>query len=190
MRSIRTVAATSGALSVTLCVSMLLLLGASVPASAQSPVGAGRIKPIISFNELMVKFVDQAADTIWSAAVHPPRRQCEWDWVEYRATQLATTGTLLRVGGTGPLDMQWRDSPRWAPYADNMTQIALEAARAARTHDKAALSKAGDALVNNCEACHRQFKPEIPTQNIVTHLSHAVPLVEELPPNCRAEGKR
>lgn len=157
--------------------------------AASADTRADPIKPVVSFNVLMVKFVDQAADSIWSAAVHPPHKQCEWDQVEYRATQLATTGVLLRVGGTGPLDMQWQSSPRWAPFADNMTQLALDAARAARDHNLAALKTAGDALVLNCEACHRQFKPEIPTQNIVTHLSHAVPLAEDLPPNCRAESQ-
>ncbi len=187
--------ALAGLIGPAVCLASPMVLSSALAAqpvqtALNDGAAAARIKPVISFNVLMVKFVDQAADTIWSAAVHPPRRPCEWDQVEYRATQLATTGTLLRVGGTGPLDMQWRDSPRWAPYADNMTQIALDAARAASAHDVAALKKAGDALVLNCEACHREFKPEIPTQNIVTHLSHAVPLAEDLPPNCRAGNKQ
>jgi len=169
------------------CASALALLGYDRPAAAQQykAVAAAQIKPVISVNALMVKFVDQAADTIWTAAVHPPKRECEWQQVEYRATQLATTGTLLRVGGTGPLDMQWRDSPRWAPFADKMTALALAAAQAAREKNVAAIKTDGDALILNCEACHRAFKPEIPSQNIVTHLSHAVPLAEDLPPNCR-----
>lgn len=177
----------SGLLGLAAAVLATTVIGADTP-SVTGPVGGAtdHIQPVISINALMVKFIDQAADSIWSAAVHPPRRQCEWDQVEYRATQLATTGVLLRVGGTGPLDMQWRNSPRWSPFADNMTQIAIDAARAARNHDVAALKKTGDALVLNCEACHRQFKPEIPTQNVITHLSHAVPLAEDLPPNCRA----
>lgn len=143
------------------------------------------IKPVISFNVLMVRFVDQAADAIWTAAVHPPKRNCEWDQVEYRATQLATTGTLLRIGGTGPLDMQWKDSAHWAAFADKMSELALAASQAAHAHDVGRIKTVGDQLILNCEACHREFKPEIPTQSIVTHLSHAVPLAEDLPPNCR-----
>jgi hypothetical protein len=182
-------------LTCALCAVVALGLIADAPAYAQpaAPAAsppAGDIQPVISINALMVKFVDQAADVIWSAAVDPPKRTCEWDQVEFRATQLATTGTLLRVGGTGPLDMQWRNSPNWAPYADNMTRIALQAARAATNRNIVALKKAGNALVLNCEACHRQFKPAIPTQNILTHLSHAVPLAEDLPPNCRLQDKR
>lgn len=169
-----------------LCVGALLPGGAQLAVAQQkTPAPTEPIKPVISFNLLMVDFVDQASDAIWTAAVHPPKRKCEWDQVEYRATQLATTGTLLRVGGTGPLDMAWAASPRWAMYADNMTQIALAAAKAAREKNIAELNKVGGELDSNCEACHREFKPEIPTQNIATHLSHAEPLSEELPPNCR-----
>jgi hypothetical protein len=83
--------------------------------------------------------------------------------------------------------MQWRDAPRWTVFADKMSSLALAAAQAARDKDVGAMSKVGDELILNCEACHRQFKPEIPTQNISTHLSHAVPLAEDLPPNCRAK---
>lgn len=185
----RRLSAVIGTLVVGSC-AMLLLTNSSF-VHAQSAAKSARdsspeITPVISFNILMVKFVDQAADAIWSAAVQPPKRACEWEQIEYRATQLATTGTLLRVGGTGPLDMQWRNAPQWAGYADSMTRIALQAAQDATRHDVAGLKKTGDALVINCEACHRQFKPEIPTQNIETHLSHAVPLAEGLPPNCQA----
>jgi hypothetical protein len=171
-----------------LCAGVVTLLWTTEKSAAQSATAiAAPIKPVISVNVLMVKFVDQAADAIWTAAVHPPKRACEWQQVEYRATQLATTGTLLRVGGTGPLDTQWSDSPRWTFFADKMSSLALTAAQAARDKDVAAMSKVGDALIQNCEACHRQFKPEIPTQNISTQLSHAVPLAEDLPPNCRAK---
>ena len=154
---------------------------AQQPSVANAPIP---VKPVISVNLLMVDFVDQAADTLWTAAVDPPKRACAWDQVRYRATQLATTGTLLRLGGTGPLDMQWSASPDWARFADNMTTLALAAAQAAKERNAPALKEVGDQLILNCEACHRAFKPEIPTQNITTHLSHAVPLSEGLPPNC------
>lgn len=173
-----------------LCTVIVTFLAHSRPAGAQQSASvpaarAAQIKPVVSINVLMVKFVDQAADAIWTAAVHPPKRACAWEQVEYRATQLATTGTLLRVGGTGPLDMQWSQEPNWAPFADKMSTLALAAAQAARERNVAAIKTVGDELILNCEACHRAFKPEIPTQNIITHLSHAVPLAEGLPPNCR-----
>jgi hypothetical protein len=83
--------------------------------------------------------------------------------------------------------MHWKASPAWTPFADKMTALALAAAKAAKEKNTTAIKKIGDELIVNCEACHRAFKPEIPTQNISTHMSHAVPLADGLPPNCRAK---
>jgi hypothetical protein len=166
------------------CVAVLMLLGAGVPAFAQQADAVMPIKSVVSVNVLMVKFVDQAADAIWTAAVKPPKNACEWEQVEYRATQLATTGTLLKLGGTGPRDMQWRNSSGWAPFADHMTDLALRAAQAAVNKDLPALKAVGDELILNCEACHRAFKPAIPTQGIATHLAHTSPSTEGLITTC------
>jgi hypothetical protein len=148
---------------------------AAAPAGAAPPDVASAIRPVTTFNVLMVMFVDQASDAIWDAATTPPKKQCAWEQVEFHATQLATTGTLLRVGGTGPMDAKWLASPQWGTFADRMTEISMAAAKAAKARDPAALKKAGDDLVVNCEGCHKAFKPEIPTQNITTHLSHFKP---------------
>jgi hypothetical protein len=170
--------------SVIVCFSMLAgCSGPTAPPQAASSPTIPPIKPAISYNVLMVKFVDQAADAIWTAAVKPPKSDSDWEQVEYRATQLATTGTLLRVGGLGPMDMQWRNSPNWAPFADKMTAYALVAAQAAHNKDLPGIKAAGDNLILNCEACHRAFKPELPTQGIATHLSHAVVSAEGATPS-------
>jgi hypothetical protein len=132
------------------------------------------IKPAISFNVLMVKFVDQAADPVWTAAVEPPKTDAEWETVEYHATQLAVTGTLMRVGGTGPKDTEWTNSPGWAAFTDKMTEGALAAVQAAKSKDVAALQKAGDDIVLNCEGCHREFKLDLPTEGLATHLTRGI----------------
>jgi hypothetical protein len=163
-----------------------LALLAAAAAGAAQPEPAAAIKPVTTFNVLMVEFVDQASDAIWDAATTPPRKACAWEQVEYHATQLATTGTLLRVGGTGPMDAKWLASPQWATFADRMTEISLAAVKAAQAKDAVALKKAGNDLVVNCEGCHKAFKPEIPTQKITTHLSHYKP---ELSPEIRCRDK-
>jgi hypothetical protein len=170
--------------------SILVLLTPSTSASQQNSgpataAPAAQISPVVSINVLMVMFVDQAADAIWTAAAYPPKRACEWEQLEYRATQLATTGTLLKLGGTGSQDMQWRSSPDWGRYADGMTQYALAAAQAAKVKDIAAIKILGDSLIDNCEACHRVFKPDLPTQGIATHLTHGVPVSQRLSTRCR-----
>lgn len=142
---------------------------ASASATSNPP-----IKPAISYNQLMVKFVDQAADPIWNAAVTPPKTDAEWQDVEYHAIQLATTGTLLRVGGTGMMDMEWTNSPGWASFTDKMTEASLAAAKAAREKDVAAIQAAGDEIVLNCEGCHREFKLDLPTEGLATHLTRGI----------------
>jgi hypothetical protein len=152
------------------------VLAAELPTAAPQPDAvATPIKPVTTFNILMVQFVDQAADAVWDAAATPPKSNCAWEQVEFHAIQLATTGTLLRVGGTGPLDNDWAAKPRFGLLADRMSEYALDAAKAAREKNIKALKIAADNLQANCETCHRNFKPDIPTQNITTHLSHANP---------------
>ena len=145
-----------------------------------SAVQAAQIEPAISFNTLMVKFVDQAADPIWNAAVTPPKTDAEWEQLEFHAIQLATTGTLMRVGGTGSMDMEWASAPDWAPFTDKMTQASLAAAQAARNKDIGGIQAAGDEIVLNCEGCHRAFKLELPTEGLATHLARGI-IVEEPP---------
>jgi hypothetical protein len=168
----------AGLLAATLALATLtagIAAAAEPPTAAAEPVAAAPapVKPVTTFNILMVQFVDQAADAIWDAGVTPPKANCAWEQVEYHAIQLATTGTLLRVGGTGPLDAKWAATPRFGLLADRMSDYALDAAKAAREKNAKALKIAGDNLVANCETCHRNFKPDIPTQNITTRLSHA-----------------
>jgi hypothetical protein len=149
-------------------------------ATALAPAAPAAIKPAVSLNTLMVKFVDQAADPIWTAAVNPPKTDAEWEQVEYHATQLATTGTLMRVGGTGMMDMEWATDPAWAPFTDKMTEAALRAATAARAKNVEEIQAAGDEIVLNCEGCHRAFKLDLPTEGLATHLARGV--IKQLAP--------
>lgn len=142
--------------------------------AAATAAPAPPIAPVISFNRLMVDFIDQVADPIWNAAVTPPQSDAEWEQVEYHAIQLAMTGPLLRLGGTGPMDAEWTASPGWAPFTDKMTEAALAAAQAARNKDVAAIQAAGDQIVLNCEGCHREFKLDLPTEGLATHLARGI----------------
>jgi hypothetical protein len=43
--------------------------------------------------------------------------------------------------------------------------------RAVDAKNQMALRSAGDALVEVCEGCHKQFKPDVPTEGIL-HVPH------------------
>ncbi len=52
------------------------------------------------------------------------------------------------------------------------------AINAARSKDIELVSRADDEIVDICESCHIDFKPELPTMNIYGELSPAAHTVE------------
>lgn len=122
----------------------------------------------VSVNALMVTMIDHSAHYIWDyAALEDMMLEEEWLAVEYYAIQLAAAGPLMTLGGTGELDNTWSISPQWLGYSMDMSNAAMKALNAARLQDKALLETAGDELLDSCLACHRAFKPEIPTEGVI-----------------------
>ena len=121
--------------------------------------------PDISINEVMVAQVDHAAHFIWDAA-NPDLMASEVPWgeVEHHAIQLISSRAAMTMGGTGVNDAMWIAQSSWRAYVEGMNEASLLALRSARSQDRAALSRAGDLLIETCEGCHRQYKPAIPTE--------------------------
>jgi hypothetical protein len=55
----------------------------------------------------------------------------------------------------------------WKGYAANVNQGAVEAYEAAKARDLDAVLAAGDRIIEACEGCHQEFKPDLPTEGIV-----------------------
>ncbi len=122
----------------------------------------------VSINALMVTLIDHSAHYIWDyAALEREISDDEWRTIEYYAIQLAGSGPLITLGGSGKLDNSWADNDGWVSYSRTMTNAAMLALDAARNKDKALLSSTGDVLVASCEGCHNAFKPGIPTEGIM-----------------------
>lgn len=122
----------------------------------------------VSVNALMVTMIDHSAHYIWDyAALEDMMLEEEWLAVEYYAIQLAASGPLMTLGGTGELDNTWAISPQWLGYSMDMSNAAMKALNAARLQDKTLLETAGDELLDSCLACHRAFKPEVPTEGVI-----------------------
>lgn len=121
--------------------------------------------PDISINEVMIAQIDHAAHFIWDAA-NPDLApsDIEWNEVEHHAIQLISSRSALTMGGTGVNDAMWIAQQSWRRYVEEMNEASLLALNAARTENRAMLSRAGDGLVETCEGCHQQYKPEIPTE--------------------------
>ena len=122
----------------------------------------------VSINALMVTLIDHSAHYIWDyAALQREITDTEWRTVEYYAIQLAGSGPLITLGGSGEMDAAWAQADAWTSYSRTMTNAAMLALDAARNKDKALLGSTGDVLVASCQGCHDAFKPSIPSEGIL-----------------------
>jgi hypothetical protein len=124
----------------------------------------------VSINALMVTLIDHSAHYIWDyGSMEREISASEWRTVQYYAIQLAGSGPLITLGGSGPKDKGWAASPQWTELAKKMSDGAMLALDAATNKDKVMLASAGDTLLDSCEGCHEIFKLEVPTEGL-THM--------------------
>ena len=117
----------------------------------------------------MVVRVGPASHELWDVEKEgrAPKTDAQWSEVEHHAIQLAGAGTLISLGGTGQADPGWAQSPLWKQFSQQLNDAGTAALGAARGKNVEALVKANGQLVEVCESCHKQFKPELPTEGIV-----------------------
>jgi hypothetical protein len=162
----RTIAIAAGA---------MLALGLSGCQSAKKAeeapaVPAGLAKLPISINAVMVSTVSASADFLFAIGNGDlPKDEHDWKQVEYHAYQMILAGQLMQVPGQGEQDAGWVKSPEWKKFSEDLTQIGFNALRLAEAKDADGKKweAIGSSVVDNCEACHASFKPEIPSQNIL-----------------------
>ena len=129
------------------------------------------LQPSISINALMVFVVDDVAHSIWEASNKGTAlSDREWRNVDEHAYQLQAAATLVSLGGTGEPDVGWALSPAWQDWSLNLRDAGVAVKRAVDAKNQMALRSAGDALVEVCEGCHKQFKPSVPTE--LLHVPH------------------
>lgn len=143
------------------------------PAASDAVAGIGPVETVepaagdfvlpVSHNDVMVALVNHAADPIWVAAWHQPEDEADWRELERLATQLQLAGALLTIPGTGPVDQQWVRQPGWVDWSEQLRDAGAGALAAAEARDVEAISTAGDRIVEVCEGCHMDFKPDLPT---------------------------
>jgi hypothetical protein len=125
----------------------------------------------ISINEVMASLINHSADPIWVAAWRNPRTDEDWRELEHLSRQLQVGGALLAIPGTGPLDDEWTSDSGWVSYSERLSEAADRAVSMARARNVGQISRVGDEIVDICEGCHIDFKPDLPTMNIYGELS-------------------
>lgn len=166
-----------GRLRLFLGMSLVLLYGCNTSVEQQPGVkqqqGARQpgltqpaVPPAVSINDLMVAWIDHAGHVLWDVEQEgrAPKNDAEWRDVASHATQLAASGTLIALGGTGTADPGWAESPEWKRYSQDLTDAGVAALNAAYRKNLELLVKANGQLVGVCEGCHREFKPALPTE--------------------------
>ncbi len=133
--------------------------------------GATHVPVPVSINALMVALVDHSAHAIWDAGNAGTLSGRDWQAVEQHSIQLAASGSLISLGGTGGADTGWVASPAWQEWSRQLTARAMATHEAVESQDKMALVVAGSAIVDTCEGCHQVFKPDSPTEGIL-HVPH------------------
>lgn len=131
--------------------------------------------PVLSVNEVMVRMMDNAAHVVWDTEKPgcAPKNDADWVEVEDHALQLAATGSLIQMGGTGPSDAVWSQQANWKKDAKDMIAAALRVRDAAKSRNLTAVIEANGALVSTCESCHKAFKPDLPTEGIMHQDPHS-----------------
>jgi len=131
--------------------------------------------PLLSFNALMVGLVDNAGHVLWDVEKKgfAPKNEADWVEVEDHAVQLAAASTLLQMPGTGQADAGWVKQVGWKSSAEAMGKAGLAANAAAKARDMEALVKANSEVVAACESCHKQFKPELPSEGLAHQRPHS-----------------
>ena len=146
------------------------------PAESTAPVQAAStaVVPEVSINAVMVALVDHAAHNLWEVEREgkAPKSDADWANVVEHAVQLAAAGPAITVGGTGVSDAAWVKAPSWRAHAQRMSDAGVAALKAANGKNLEGLVAANGQLVESCEACHKEFKPSLPTEGIVHGHAH------------------
>lgn len=150
--------------------SALTLLGGALIVSACSSgpaqQAAPAYQPVVSLNEIMVNIVDPHSHELWDAtgepAKAPPQTDEDWRNLRHAAITLAAGGNLTTMSGNGPKDQVWREQKDWSKLSQALSDAGLAASTAVLNKNVAALSAAGDQLLQACLNCHNEYKLLIP----------------------------
>jgi cytochrome c556 len=137
----------------------------AVPPPLRSPV---------SINAEMVTIVDHAGHQLWDVERpgNAPKTDAAWANLEEHATQIAAAGALVSLAGTGVNDIVWTGSAGWQKWTRAMSDAGLAALKASQEKNLDALVAANGQLVDACEGCHKEFKPELPSEGIAHGHAH------------------
>ena len=166
-----------GSIVVIACAWLIAGCSAPAPVEQQKPAQPAveappPVRSPVSINAEMVTIVDHASHQLWDAERRAPKTDADWANIEDHATQVAAAGALVSLAGTGVQDIVWVGSPGWQKWSRAMSDAGLAAIEASQEKNLDNLVAANGRLVEACEGCHKEFKPELPSEGIVHAHAH------------------
>ena len=162
-------------------VGMCLIAGCGTPAPVEQQPAAAPPPPAppvvtspVSINAAMVSIVDHAGHQLWNVEGKgkAPKTKADWENLAEHATQLAAAGALVRIPGMGVNDVTWVATPSWQKWSRALSDAGIAALKATEGENREALVAANGQLVEACEGCHKEFKPQLPSEGIAHAHAH------------------
>ena len=144
-------------------------------AAAPTPAVAPAMTLDTSYNELMVAWIDNASHVLWDVEKpgFAPKNEPDWVEMEDHAIQLVAAGTLIQLPGAGPSDAIWAAQDGWKTNARLLSESGKAALDAAKSRNLPGVIAANGKLVETCEGCHKQFKPDLPSEGLTHQSPHS-----------------
>ncbi|HEX7874355.1 MAG TPA: hypothetical protein VF475_15690 [Sphingobium sp.] len=139
-------------------------LSVTMAATAQAPKDDESHLPL---NEFMGHVLQRNAEQLWTWTAwlidekgeHSGRPVTEQQWEEAESDAL----TIQQLTYTLQHSTIRIDDPRWDRHLEGLRAAATASADAAEHKDYDALERAGEAINDQCIACHMTFAPELET---------------------------
>jgi hypothetical protein len=117
--------------------------------------------------QIMAAIVDPAADIVWESVGTidtiegteqiRPRNAEEWTAVANAAWVITEAANSLMLANRP------KDTSEWMTFSQELSDVAVKAARAAESHDADALFTHGSDLYLACTACHAKYNINLTT---------------------------
>jgi hypothetical protein len=111
------------------------------------------IEHVATAKQVMLGLTIPASDVLFQVGDQSPIDDKGWERIIANAAMLAESGNLLLVG---PRNL---NQPEWIQLARELVARARDAGEAAAKHDVDAVLEAGNAIYENCDACHSKYMP-------------------------------
>jgi len=147
--------------------SLVLPLSVAVAGIAARPqLRPAAARSQLPLNEFMGHVLQRNAEQLWAwsaeevdaGGTHASGPVTETDWENAESDSLSLTELTYALEGSAVVDNR---DPEWRLHIARLRSAANASARAAETHDYAALQKASNAINAACVSCHLRFAPAL-----------------------------